>query len=397
MLGLALALRQRGHEVTLATNDYYRDHTQRQGLPLEALGDRQQFLDCTANPALWHPRRAFPYLYRSLQPVMRAQYELFSRYAAEGDFLGITNCLGFGALLARERWQFPVLTLHCQPAVVWSDQRPPRLAGISGPPWLRRWLFRLGEKWVVDATVCPSLNAWRQELKLPPVRRIVRWWNSPDGILCTFPSWFAAPAADWPTPCIQTDFPLWNDRRQAELPSAAQAFLEGGSPPIVFAPGSANVHARAFFTAGVDACQRLGARGLFLTEFTEQLPQPLPATILAVPYAPLDLILPRAKAIVYHGGIGTLSQAILAGIPQVVMPMAHDQFDNAERIERLGVGARLLPQHFRGSLLVRQLTKLLNDPSTRDRCLTLAARLQPGQGLSATALAVEELAGLGVR
>ena len=36
--------------------------------------------------------------------------------------------------------------------------------------------------------------------------------------------------------------------------------------------------------------------------------------------------------------MGTTSQAFAAGIPQVIRPLAFDQFDNAERVEKLGCG-----------------------------------------------------------
>jgi UDP:flavonoid glycosyltransferase YjiC (YdhE family) len=45
---------------------------------------------------------------------------------------------------------------------------------------------------------------------------------------------------------------------------------------------------------------------------------------------------------VHHGGIGTCAEAMVAGIPSLVLPAAHDQFDNASRCRRLGV-ARTLP------------------------------------------------------
>ena len=45
--------------------------------------------------------------------------------------------------------------------------------------------------------------------------------------------------------------------------------------------------------------------------------------------------------IVHSGGIGTTAQALRSGHPQVVVPFAFDQFDNAERIARLGCGVEL--------------------------------------------------------
>jgi UDP:flavonoid glycosyltransferase YjiC (YdhE family) len=93
-----------------------------------------------------------------------------------------------------------------------------------------------------------------------------------------------------------------------------------------------------------------------------------------VPFAPLREILPRCAAIVHHGGIGTTAAALAAGTPQLILPFAYDQFDNAARVERLGVGTSL-PARRRGATdLAAALTRVLCD-STAQRCRAAAQRL----------------------
>jgi len=82
----------------------------------------------------------------------------------------------------------------------------------------------------------------------------------------------------------------------------------------------------------------LGCRAVFLTMKPQQLPADLPDSIFVAIYAPFSRLLPRASAMVHHGGIGTTSQCLAAGIPQLVVFMSLDQPDNAARVERLGVG-----------------------------------------------------------
>ncbi len=129
----------------------------------------------------------------------------------------------------------------------------------------------------------------------------------------------------------------------------------------------------------------MGRRGIFLTEFREQIPSDLPNSILWLPYVALDQLLPNAAAFVYHGGIGSASQALMAGIPQVIMPLAHDQFDNAERLERLGVASTLIPKRFQVRGLVKQLEWLLNDPTVKNSCQAVAKRIHKRQGLEGMA------------
>jgi rhamnosyltransferase subunit B len=100
----------------------------------------------------------------------------------------------------------------------------------------------------------------------------------------------------------------------------------------------------------------------------------MPPWALAVNYAPFDLLLPRLRALVHHGGIGTGAQALAAGLPQGFVPFAHDQFDNAQRWQQQGVGLILGRRGW-----ARALKQLLNDPAIAAACAKHSARTQPAQ------------------
>lgn len=390
MLGLALELRSRGHKVVFATNQHFEKLVTEYDLPFQPLGSAEAFAACISHPDLWHPQRSFAHVFKFLQPVQKQQYELYAGYATQNDAVGITNCFGFGAFLVQEKLGLPVFTLHCQPAVIWSDYDPPTLPGVAGPRWLKSLLYRIGERFFIDPVVCPFLNSWRKELGLPPMKAVTRWWNSPTGVLGLFPDWYSKPQPDWPDNVIQTDFPLWNHQSVKKLSAEVQDFLAAGEPPIVFTPGSANIHGRAFFEAAIEACVALGRRGILLTEFPDQLPSPLPPSIVHFSYVPLDALLPKASAFVHHGGVGSASQGLLAGIPQVIMPLAHDQFDNAARLKRLGMGDWIPVKKFAGPNLTMVLKSLFASPSVAASCRAAAERLAPRDGLRRAATAIEE-------
>ncbi|MFC3375536.1 glycosyltransferase [Rugamonas sp. CCM 8940] len=92
-------------------------------------------------------------------------------------------------------------------------------------------------------------------------------------------------------------------------------------------------------------------------------------------FLPLRTLLPQVAALVYHGGIGTLAETLRAGVPQLLVPCAHDQFDNAQRVEALGVGRTLPMSRLRSGSLQRALAALLASTETRARCAELATRL----------------------
>ena len=97
---------------------------------------------------------------------------------------------------------------------------------------------------------------------------------------------------------------------------------------------------------------------------------------LCVPYAPFDRLLPRCRAVVHHGGIGTTVQSFAAGIPQLVVPRAHDQFDNAMRVARIGAGAQLPFRRLDGATAVATLRDLAASSKVRAACRRAGALMK---------------------
>jgi UDP:flavonoid glycosyltransferase YjiC (YdhE family) len=122
------------------------------------------------------------------------------------------------------------------------------------------------------------------------------------------------------------------------------------------------------------------------------LPPNLPETVRHFDYVPFSALLPRAAALVHHGGIGTLSQGFAAGVPQLIMPMSHDQPDNAARARRLGVGGSLSPRTFRGPAVAGELSRLLESREVHACCRELAGRLAVARPLDSVCDVIEALA-----
>jgi UDP:flavonoid glycosyltransferase YjiC (YdhE family) len=204
-----------------------------------------------------------------------------------------------------------------------------------------------------------------------------------------FPDWFAAKQPDWPTQTVLTGFPLYSEQGITPLSEELEDFLSAGAPPIAFTPGSANIFGGRFFQAAAEACRILGKRGLLLTRFAEQVPTILPENVRHFDFAPFTELLPRCEALVHHGGIGSLSQAMAAGIPQVIMPMGFDQIDNAYRVKRLNAGDLLFPSRFDGSRLASVLGNLLGDPKTALACKQLSRRISQVDSLDVACDVIE--------
>jgi UDP:flavonoid glycosyltransferase YjiC (YdhE family) len=286
--------------------------------------------------------------------------------------------------------------VHLSPAVFRSVIRPaftpPLPASPALPSWFNRALYAAVDRWIIDPAIGVPLNAFRAARGMPPVRNIFRHWiHSPDLTIGLFPSWFAPPAPDWPRNVLLSGFPLYDEADVTPMDDALARFLDQGPPPVAFTPGSAMRHAREFFAAAVQICRKLGTRGLLLSRHAANVPPQLPDGMMHVQFAPFSRVLPRCAAVVHHGGIGTCAQSLAAGIPQLVMPMAHDQHDNARRLANLAV-ARVLPaRRFSARPAAARLAEMLGSAQVAGSCAAIKTRMQNDNPFEKTALAIEAL------
>jgi UDP:flavonoid glycosyltransferase YjiC (YdhE family) len=164
-----------------------------------------------------------------------------------------------------------------------------------------------------------------------------------------------------------------------------------GERPVIFTPGSAAATLQRYFQESVQAARKLGIRAMLVTNFPEQLPPDLPPGVKAFGYLPFSRVLPHAALLVHHGGIGTLAQAIKAGIPHLVVPNGHDQFDNGFRIEKLGLGRSLPQSRYRGRPVREALRGLLSDEVLSGRCRDYATRVDSAASITRACELIEGL------
>ncbi|HEY7696891.1 MAG TPA: nucleotide disphospho-sugar-binding domain-containing protein, partial [Vicinamibacteria bacterium] len=194
-----------------------------------------------------------------------------------------------------------------------------------------------------------------------------------------------------------TGFPLEDGSKSGEEISAEAArFLDAAKRPVIFTAGSAATSESRFFEESAEACRLTGIEGLFLTRYREQLPRELPANVRRFDYLPFSRVLPRVRALVHHGGIGTTAQALAAGIPQLVRPLAYDQFDNAHRLELLEVARTLSPARYRGPAAAAALEELTDSAAVHEAAAQWKRKLEGEDAVSATVdVILKELTGKG--
>jgi UDP:flavonoid glycosyltransferase YjiC (YdhE family) len=120
---------------------------------------------------------------------------------------------------------------------------------------------------------------------------------------------------------------------------------------------------------------------------------PLPANAWAAQWWPQAAAMREAALLVGHGGFGTTMTAVAAGVPQLVLPLfSSDQFQNAERVEAVGVGARLLGGLDALPDVPGVVRELLEQPRYIEAARRIAADMAALPDVRATVAILEELA-----
>lgn len=105
-----------------------------------------------------------------------------------------------------------------------------------------------------------------------------------------------------------------------------------------------------------------------------------PANFIVRPYVPQLEILQRTAVFITHGGMNSTSEALLYGVPVLVIPQHGDQFMVAAQVTEVGAGL-MLPMAQAGPEALRGLTmKLLGAPNFKAEAQAMGATFIAGGG-----------------
>ncbi len=386
-LTIAVGLQERGHRVLLLAPRLYEPVLQACGLRVRFFGTDEQVRSILDDPALWDERRGFGVAWRGVVPHLDLLREMVAGLPATDRCVVLCHPLLVpAAVIARAaRPDLRIVSACLSPATLRSCHDLLAVGSLRIPGWLpmawRRALWQMVDRAWIDPFLLPGLNACRRANGLPPVARFFdHMLRSPDASIGLFPSWFGPPQPDWPASFLAGDFPGPLPGPAPSLALPLERFLSQGEAPIAFTPGTGHRHATGYFEAALEAMGRMGRRGLFITPHAAQVPKDLPSYVLWQAHAPFRPLLPRLAALAHHGGIGTTAEAFRAGIPQLIVPYAFDQFDNALRARNLGVAELVPASRLTASRLQARLTHLIGSPEVTQARAALAGRIAAGPG-----------------
>ncbi len=390
-VAIGAELVKRGHEVALVSNPVFEPQALEAGLSFVPVGTASEYDAFVAEPGLWDRRSHIGTGVAYMLPTVEGFYRAVVETYRPGETVLLAS--RHGSWIAREKLDIPSVVLRLSPRAL-SRLDPPH-PGRPFPTWTdwivrRPWglrqlhAMRARRKRLLTRLGRPALTGseWTFKTELQRVRALAGLPNHPASevlpalTICLWPSWFSPPQADWPTDTRTAGF-LFHPKPP---PSPRATDGDGQSRPIVFTRGSAARGQRAFFEEALRCCQELGSPGVLLTPHAADVPSELPADVRHTPFASLGELFSSARAVVHHGGVGTMAYAFAAGLPQVVVPIVAEQFDLGYRMERLGVGSMLAADRVPSGRLARELSSLCASERVRRRCESLRDQVDPEAG-----------------
>ena len=405
-MAIALELKARGHLPVIATSEVYREKMEAQGLAFHPVRPDVPSYDQPDELAellegLMDPRAGTERVMQLMLPHLRDVYDDLSAAVTGADLL-LTHPLPLVGPVVAHVSKLPWVSSVLAPISFFSAYDPPvppQLPALYGlmklSPAIARGVMRLAT--VRLERLMEPVYRLRADLGLPRGEQpLFAGQHSPTKVLALFSQVMAARQRDWPPHTSVTGFPFY-DRRdyfgETQSPREVLEFLDAGAPPIVFTLGSSAFWvAKDFYRDSIAAAVALGRRALLLIGHQRNLPSTsLPEGVAAFEYAPYSEVLSRACAIVHQGGVGTTGHGLRSGKPVLILPHAHDQFDNAARIERLGCGRALPRPRFNARSATRELRALLDTASYGDRAAQIAEIVRQEHGAGAAADEIEEV------
>lgn len=369
LIGIGEELRERGHAVTVVTHCRFAEEVRGYGLGFAPL-DRQEHVEAMSDMMTREGLIELSGRRGEVDPRVLAAcmevYEIIARISATGPTVVVANHgLNVVTQTAAERLGLPYVAVFISPYYLMK-------------------LPMVEDLYLHDSL---TINRYRAELGLAPVGDWRAWLRAPRWMLGLWPEWFAT-QAEMPCPVTAAGFAANRHFERGRLGDEVEEFLSAGDPPILITHGTSKPHSPEFFGVSVEACRALGLRALLVTTHKERMPASLPEGVRHFDYLPFETLLGHVRAVVHHGGLGTLHHSMAAAVPQLILGFGFDRPDNGMRVRRLGVGDYLPPARWRAAAVTQSLSRVLGG-EVAARCREVAGRLRGGAGARAAADLIE--------
>ncbi len=403
-LALAEAFKRRGIGAVLAAGREFRTMAEERGLGFVPVDlDYSAYMEEEQTKASYYgdskARRTAQrdYLQRIMGLMLDAAWE-----AARGCDALVYHPAFYPAVYAAEKLGVPAIVASATPIVTPTGEFPNLV--VSGSS-LGKTLNRLSysARRIEMLMAHGGIARWcRERLGIEPRSRfcdLLRPGGRPLPVLYGYSEFLLPSPRDWDTNTRVCGYWFMEsdpDDPKKRLSAEIEHFLAKGPEPVFigFSSLPSEDGARTARII-VEALELSGQRGIIAFGSGAMPDIDFPETTLAVDYAPHNLLFPRVRAVVHHGGAGSVGASLRAGKPTVVCPVSQEQRFWGALIHREGLGPRPAPQspsdRFTSLRLGEAIREAVENPGIAARAAKIGAQIRSEDGANKAVKAVLEI------
>lgn len=400
---LARGMQDAGYAVRMAAPPAFRELVESQSVPFAVLEGNpsdlltepgsQSALTFNNNP-LQGIRAALGYV-KAAQPVYARMIENGWHASQNASALVIGLPTIWGTSIA-EALGIPCIGAFLQPVTA-TGEFPSAL--LPSAPRSGRGYNKLTYWLAAQAVFLPwrgVINPWRRHsLGLKPLPVFHSSFGKMDAVLYGFSRKVVPRPDDWRKNHIISGY--WSLKTMNyDPPLELKKFIQSGEKPFYFGFGSPGIHdPGTLIELLIKTINKTGKRAILSLPPKVDLPGQDKKILVLRENVPHDRLFPQMAGIVHHGGAGTTAEALKAGVPSLITPLAADQFFWGERVHALGVGPRAIPQR---KLSIENLVNALcqmQDEKMKASAQRLGNELRSEDGIPEAVRVLETMLGAG--
>ncbi|MBS1525952.1 MAG: glycosyltransferase family 1 protein [Bacteroidetes bacterium] len=399
-IALALGLMARGHCVTIAAPENFADLIDGFGIPFHPLyGNAEEGMNSPEGQIVLQSEntiKLMKYFFKVLReakiPLRKSCLEGFDK----ADFI-IANLatLQITSAIAEKQNKKIALT-YFMPPVVTTAEFPLADFDFFNFPWYNKLTYKLAHKFYWQF-VKEETNEFRQELGLPILKESLVSYLGRQNLLdlyCLSPTLIPRPK-DWGENQKITGFLTVPEHYRAnhppdEISPVLSNWLAAGEKPIYMGFGSNGIgNTEKFVSILTDVLAKTNERILFCTGWSLFDNMPVHENLFVTKYVNHEVILPKCKGGVFHGGAGTLAAMLRNNLPVIIISFYTDQPTWGKIVERKQLGVHIPVKKLNSVKLLAAL-KYVQGDEVKGNVVKIGEQIRSENGLENAVSEIEK-------
>lgn len=391
-LPLSLGLMAKGHSVKLAAPFRFKQLVEEHGIHFVPLAGDPEDLSRRLNDAGHNFIKMVRELMNHAIEIGAEVWRQTEAACMDADLIihSFTHLVG-AHTLAREK---NIPDIHIQPFPMFAPTGD--YPNVTLPDLKLRSLNRLTHIFSQKITWWTSKSAFEQVRRRAGLPKRKLYWPFDDDplrlrtpILCAWSPSVVPPSSDWSPRVHVAGYYFFPVESTYQPTAELDSFLKAGKPPVCITFGSmVNRDKERIIHIITNALKQTNNRGVILSGWSGITNQSSD-DLLYLEAVPHDWLLPKCKMVIHHGGAGTTSAGLRAGIPNIVLPFTADQPFWGWRVYATGAGPRpILVKNLSTEKLVRAIAEAGNQAICK-QAQALGERIRSEDGVSQAVALIE--------